>query len=99
MRQNRIKWHLWHGNVEKALDRFDELKAVIEDKAVITKLNKLYTYIENNKDGIVNYGARQSMGLVFTSKLAESTVNTLINQRQKGKQKMQWSREGAYNIL
>lgn len=31
--------------------------------------------------------------------LAESTVNTLINQRQKGKQKMQWSRDGAHNIL
>jgi hypothetical protein len=94
-----IKWNLWHGNVDKALERFDELKATIEDKAAITKLSKLYTYIENNKDGIVNYGARKSAGLVFTSNLAESTVNTLINQRQKGKQKMQWMRDGAHNIL
>ncbi len=30
---------------------------------------------------------------------AESTLNTLINQRQKGKQKMQWTRDGAHNIL
>jgi len=94
-----IKWNLWHGNVDKALKRFDELKATIEDKAAITKLSKLYIYIENNKDGIVNYGARKSAGLVFTSNLAESTVNTLINQRQKGKQKMQWTRDGAHNIL
>ena len=28
-----------------------------------------------------------------------STVNTLINERQKGKQKMLWTREGAYNVL
>ena len=36
---------------------------------------------------------------MFTSNLAESTVNTLINERQKGKQKMLWSREGAHNVL
>jgi hypothetical protein len=29
----------------------------------------------------------------------ESTVNTLINERQKGKQKVLWSREGAHNVL
>ena len=36
---------------------------------------------------------------MFTSNLAESTVNTLINERQKGRQKMLWSREGAHNVL
>jgi len=61
---------------------------LIDDAAVLTKLNKLYIYIENNKEGIVNYEARKTSALVFTSNLAESTVNTLINERQKGKQKM-----------
>lgn len=96
---DNIKWNLWHGNVEKALKRFNELNVVIKDKSAITKLDKLYTYIDNNKNGIVNYEARKSAGLVFTSNLAESTVNSLINQRQKGKQKMLWSRDGAHNIL
>jgi hypothetical protein len=96
---DNIKWNLWHGNVDKALKRFDELKAVIDDRNAIAKLNKLYGYIENNKNGIVNYESRKSSGLVFTSNLAESTVNSLINERQKGKQKMLWSREGAHNIL
>ena len=36
---------------------------------------------------------------IFTSNLSESTVNTVINDRQKGKQKMLWSRQGAHNIL
>ncbi len=94
-----IKWNLWHGNVDKALQRFDELKTFIKDKTAIAKLNKLYVYIKNNKAGIVDYGARKLAGLVFTSNIAESTVNTLINQRQKGKQKMLWSRDGAHNIL
>ena len=47
----------------------------------------------------MNYEARKNKGLVFTSNLAESTVNTLINERQKGKQKMLWGREGAHNVL
>ncbi len=37
--------------------------------------------------------------LFFTSQLAESTVNTLINDRQKNDKRMQWSREGADAIL
>jgi hypothetical protein len=96
---DNIKWNLWHGNVDKSLKRFDELKTFIDDKSALAKLNKLYTYINNNKAGIVDYELRKSSGLVFTSNLAESTVNTLINQRQKGKQKMLWSRVGAHSIL
>ena len=96
---NQVKWNLWHGNSDKALQRLDELKLKITDKALVVKLNKLYNYINNNKSGIVNYEARKKDGLVFTSNLAESTVNTLINERQKGKQKMLWSRNGAHNVL
>jgi hypothetical protein len=47
----------------------------------------------------VNYDVRKREGLIFTSHLAESTVNTLINERQKGKQKMLWTHEGAHHIL
>lgn len=96
---DHIKWNLWHGNADKALQRFDELKNLIDDRAALTKLNKLYIYIENNKAGIVNYEARKNSSLIFTSNLAESTVNTLINERQKGKQKMLWTRDGAHNVL
>lgn len=72
---------------------------IAADKPLYLKLSRLSTYIFNNKDGIVNYEERKNKGLVFTSNLAESTVNTLINERQKGKQKMLWGREGAHNIL
>ena len=74
-------------------------KTITEDKSLTTKLRKLSTYISNDKDGIVNYAERKNKGLVFTSNLAEYTVNTMINERQKGKQKMLWGREGAYNVL
>lgn len=96
------KWNLWRGNCDKALERLKELmeiETIGEDKPLSVKLSKLSKYILNNKDGIVNYEERKTKGLVFTSNLAESTVNTLINERQKGKQKMLWSREGAHNVL
>lgn len=95
----KIKWHLWHGNSDTALIRLEQLSELIEESSVRNKLNKLATYITNNKRGIINYGARKRACLAYTSNYAEATVNTLINERQKGKKKMLWSREGAHNVL
>ncbi len=95
----KVKWHLWHGKPKTSLIRLNQLQALIEEESTLTKLKKLETYITNNEHGIINYGSRKRMGLCYTSQLAESTVNSLINDRQKGKQKMLWSREGAHNIL
>ena len=95
----RIKWHLWRGNVSSALIRLSELKFITTEEKVIKKLSQFITYIENNKGKIVNYRERKELGLVFTSNLAESTVESLINQRCKGQQHMKWSREGLDPIL
>jgi hypothetical protein len=96
---SKVKWCLWHGKVNDALNRLEQLKSSIEDTSTISKLKRLAIYIENNKDGLINYSDRKRNGLVYTSNLAEGTVNTLINERQKGKQKMLWGREGAHNVL
>ena len=64
--------------------------------------NKLITfknYINNNKEKIVNYRQRQKDGRVFNSNLAESTVESLINQRCKRQQHMRWSRTGLDPIM
>ncbi|QGP56750.1 hypothetical protein PsalMR5_04240 (plasmid) [Piscirickettsia salmonis] len=55
--------------------------------------------IDRNRKYLANYQERKSAGLHFTSTIAESTVDYLINTRQKRNQKMQWSREGAHDIL
>ena len=97
-----VNLNLWHGNIEKALQRLGELQAMEDiqsNTSLMTKLEKLKTYIINNKSGIVDYASRKRAGLVFTSNLAECSVNTLINERQKGKQKMLWGRTGAHSIL
>lgn len=62
-------------------------------------MEKLKLYIKNNTAKIVNYRERQKNGLVFTSNLAESTVESLINQRCKGQKHMRWSREGLDPLL
>lgn len=95
----RIKWHLWRGKVDNALIRLEQLLELSKDEKDINKIVKFYNYIENNKDKIVNYRERQKLGLVFTSNLAESTVESLINQRCKGQQHMRWSREGLNPLL
>ena len=56
-------------------------------------------HIENNKNKITDYRQRKKGGLVFTSNLAESTVESLINKRCKGQQHMRWSREGLNPLL
>jgi hypothetical protein len=94
----RIKWHLWRGKTDNALNRLEELIAVCP-KDYRLRLEKLQTYLQNNRNKIVDYRARQKEGLVFTSNLAESTVESLINQRCKGQQHMRWSREGLDPLL
>jgi hypothetical protein len=66
---------------------------------LLNKLSKLRNYIYHNTGKIINYEIRKKNGLVFSSSYAESTVNNLINTRQKNKQRMTWTREGAHNIL
>lgn len=93
-----VKWHLWHGQVNEALNDLETLINT-SSRAHKLRLEKLYTYVKNNADKIVNYDERQNDGLVFTSNLAESTVESLINQRCKGQQHMRWSREGLNPLL
>ena len=96
----KIKWHLWHGNPETALRRLKQLSEKLKSNDMaINGLNSLKGYINNNAFAITNYHARRLQGKVYTSSLAESSVNSLINVRQKKNQKMQWTREGAHHIL
>jgi hypothetical protein len=95
----RVKWHLWRGRADRALTRLEQLKKSVKNSTSLQRISQFITYIFNNQDKIVNYAQRKKQGLVFTSNLAESTVETLINQRCKGKQHMRWSRDGLNPIL
>ena len=95
---DKVKWCLWHGNADKAIDKLNMLLDNIPNKYHI-KIKKLITYIANNKQYIINYEHQRKNGLVFTSNVAESNVESLINQRCKCQQHMIWSREGVQPLL
>ncbi|MGV8949408.1 MAG: UPF0236 family transposase-like protein [Candidatus Paracaedibacter sp.] len=95
----KAKWHLWRGRVDRALLRLSEVIEFAKDSKQLKKVNQLKFYIENNSDNIVDYRSRKKQGLAFTSHLAESTLESLINQRCKGHQHMRWTREGVHPLL
>ncbi len=102
-----IKWYLWHGNVEKALDKLElscmearepDLKYA-RRKSFSGKLDEFYTYIENNLAMIPNYGEKWRYSETITTAFVESTVNEVVAKRMVKKQQMQWSPEGAHALL
>lgn len=95
---DKAKWNLWHGRPITAIIRLNQVKELMTDVITLEKLKELIGYIENNEKNIVNYHIRKIKQLPFTSQLAETSVNSVINERQKNK-KMQWTRAGANNIL
>ena len=67
--------------------------------ALDNKTIRLYDYIHRNQSYIINYEQRQQSHQTYTSQVAESHVESLINPRHKRTGKMQWTRKGAHNVL
>lgn len=95
----RAKWFFWHHNLEKGFAKLNTLKAQLTPSALKEKVDALITYLSNNQDKLIDYDERYNAGKVISSQMAESTVESLINQRCKGKRHMQWSRKGSHPVL
>ena len=103
----RLQWSLWHGQVDKALGKIDDLEASIKPFSetyarfaqLVKALSALRTYIVNNRHVIPNYGARYRNGEPIATGFVESTVNEVLSKRFCKKQQMQWSKEGAHVLL
>jgi len=93
------KWCLWHGEADEALQKLSLLRDNITDTKKRSKLKGLQDYLKNNQKYLVNYSEREKANKVFTSQVAESHIDSMINTRHKRKQKMQWTRKGAHNVL
>jgi len=63
------------------------------------KLNGLSHYLPSNQDDLLNYEQRQQANQTYTSSVAESQIESLINPRHKRTGKMQWTREAAHQVL
>lgn len=94
-----VKWKVWHGQVDEALRKIELLKANLTDEEKSSKLQGLYDYIKRNKRYVVNYEERQQTNQTYTSQVAESHIESVINARHKKSGKMQWTRAGAHKVL
>jgi hypothetical protein len=93
------KWELWHGNAEIALAKLALIRENLKDSEKKAKLNGLSDYLKSNQDYLVNYEQRKRASQTYTSSVAESHIELLINARHKRTGKMQWTREGAHQVL
>jgi hypothetical protein len=103
----RNKWHLWHGNVFRALQIGEDLEEdldMLEEKSapslkLLQAVREFNGYIRVNEQYIVNYGDRYRNGEIISTAFVESTVNEVISKRFVKKQQMRWTKEGAHNLL
>jgi hypothetical protein len=103
----RVKWHLWHGNVYRALQITEDLEADLESrdeeseraKKLLKAVREFHHDIESNQASIPNYGDRYRHGERIATSFAESTVNQVISKRMVKKQQMRWTPRGAHLLL
>ena len=93
------KWKLWHGLQQDCFDKLSKLVKSIDNEKLKKRAEQLLQYLRNNEDILVNYEDRRNNNLPFSSNVAESTVENLVNSRYRQSGKMQWTREGAHSLL
>jgi len=104
---DRAKWNLWHGKVDDALERLEDLDAYSWDfETRYSKFAKfeaahreLRAYLRRNRFMMPNYGQYWREGRVISSAFIESMVNALLGKRFSKKQQMGWTPEGAHLVL
>jgi hypothetical protein len=103
-----VKWNIWHGKVDRSLERAKELRKKLAKASAVSrenarklrgKLGKFIGYISANRDFIPNYGKRYRAEKLITTSFAESTVDQVISRRFVKKQKMRWTERGCHNVL
>jgi len=102
-----LKWHLWHGNVYKALQVAEDLEWAVEGWREVSEngpkllraVREFYGYIAANAAFIPNYGDRYRHGERIATGFVESTVNQVVSKRMVKKQQMRWGKSGAHLLL
>ncbi len=105
----RIRWRLWHGQVQRALDLIGEtLERLERGRPRLTRmfgvrlmsiLSNLETYVAGHAGSIINYVAARRSAKPISTATTESTVQRLIHRRMTARQQMRWSPRGAHLML
>jgi hypothetical protein len=108
---DRIRWRLWHGRPQGALDLIAELLEELETPKRQTQLTAIYiskltgvlldleTYVSGQFNSIINYAAARRSGEPISTAQTESAVHRLLHRRMTAKQQMRWSPRGAHFML
>jgi hypothetical protein len=102
-----LKWHLWHGNVYRALQIVEDLEWDLDApterseraQKLLKSVGEFHHYIVANQAFIPNYGDRYRHGERIATSFAESTVNQVISKRMVKEQQMRWTPQGAHLLL
>ena len=105
----RIRWRLWHGQVERSLNLMGETKATLEATAetasppatsaalkVARLLGDLETYVCGQSDIIIDYATARRREEPISTANTESTVQWLLHRRMNAQQQMRWTPRGAH---
>lgn len=99
--EQHIRWRLWHGQVERALDLM--AKAAAPDAASASKLagvlRGLETYVAGHAELIIDYAVARRREEPISAAATESTVQWLLYRRMNASQQMRWSPRGAHLML
>jgi hypothetical protein len=91
-----IRWRLWHGQVQRALDLIGDTVTALAAVAsscttaskVIYLLHNLETYVAGQAELIIDYAAARHDDEPISTASTESTVQWLLHRRMGGKQQM-----------
>lgn len=110
--EEHIRWRLWHGQVQRALDLVGKtvapLEAAASDKTspmavpaakVSNALRTLETYVAGHAEIIIDYAEARRSDEPISTATTESTVQWLLHRRMNGNQQMRWSPCGAHLML
>ena len=102
----RLKWNLWHGKVDRALEITDEPAYALdveggrpEQRKLLKAVRAFEGYLTANRALIPNYGERYRQGKIISTAFVESAVNQGVSKQFVKKQQMRWSQRGAHLLL
>ena len=106
-----IRWRLWHGQVQRALDLIGDTLLELDGTAqaavpaaaaagkLATSLRSLETYVSGQSGLIIDYASARRSDEPISTATTESTVQWLLHRRMGAHQQMRWSPSGAHLML
>jgi hypothetical protein len=93
------KGQRWHGHPPDARTKLAVLRDNLTDEGHRSQLTGLYEYRDWTQAYLVPYDARDQANKTYTSQVAASHIEALLNARHKRTKKMPWTRAGAQHVL